>query len=170
MHFYSTERVAIFIDGQHLHALTKALGFDVDFKEFLKFVGGQCNLVRASYYTALPDTDENISVKPLVDWLAYNGFTVVTKIARTYTDENGHRRIKGRMDGEIIVDALEMAPRVNHILMIVGDGIYRRTIEAIQGKGVRVTVLSSIHAESAMVADELRRQADQYIDIKDIAG
>ena len=168
MHFYPEERLAIFIDGVYLHSLSKTLNFDVDFRRVLEFFRSQCTLIRATYYTVTPKTDEHTAVRPLADWLSYNGFGVRTRVAKEYVDDTGRPRIKGHMHGEMIVDALEMAVNVDHILLVAGDGIFRPCAEAIQRRGVRVSVLSTLKTQPPMIADDLRRQADQFVEIGSI--
>jgi len=85
------------------------------------------------------------------------------------SDAAGRRRIKGSMDIEVAVDMLELAPRLDHAILFSGDSDFRRLVEAVQRKGVRVSVVSSIRTSPPMVADELRRQADQFLELADIA-
>ena len=115
------------------------------------------------------DDQEHSSLRPLVDWLDYNGYTMVTKPAKEFTDAMGHRRIKGNMDIEIAVDMMEMGRKVDHIVLFSGDGDFRRLIEAVQREGVRVSVVSTLRTSPPMVADELRRQTDAFIDLQDLA-
>jgi uncharacterized LabA/DUF88 family protein len=171
--FYKDERLALFIDGSNLYAAGKALGFDIDYKllraEFMR----RGKLVRAFYYTALLDSDEYSPIRPLVDWLNYNGFSMVTKPAKEYTDSQGRRKVKGNMDIELTVDAMELAPRVDHIVLFSGDGDFRPLVESLQRSGVRVSVVSTIRSQPPMISDELRRQADNFIelnDLKDVIG
>ena len=125
-------------------------------------------LTRAYYYTAIVEGEEFSPVKPLVDWLDYNGFSVVTKPVKRFTDGQGHSRIKGNMDIEIAVDMLELAPRIDHAILFSGDGDFRRLVQAMQARGVRVTVVSTLKSQPPMIADELRRQADDFVDISDL--
>jgi uncharacterized LabA/DUF88 family protein len=161
-------RIAVFIDGANLYATTRALAFDIDFKRLLIEFGSRGNLVRASYYTALLEEQEFNSIRPLIDWLDYNGHTVVTKPTKEFTDSTGRRKIKGNMDIELAVDAMELAKHVDQIVLFSGDGDFRSLVEAIQRRGVRVTVVSTIQTQPAMIADELRRQADVFIDLVDL--
>ena len=125
--------------------------------------------MRAYYYTALLETDEYSPLRPLVDWLGYNGYSVVTKPAKEFTDATGRRRVKGSVDIEMAVDVLELAPHLQHVVLFSGDGDLRRLVEAVQRRGLRVTVVSTIRTQPAMIADELRRQADVFLDLADIA-
>ena len=169
MIFLPNERVALFIDGANLYSTSRSLGFDVDYRNLLDFFRRKANVVRAYYYSAVLDTEEYSPLKPLTDWLAYNGYALITKPAKEFTDASGRRRVKGNMDVEIAVDMLELAPRIDHAVLFSGDSDFRRLVEAVQRCGVRVSVVSSIRTSPPMVADELRRQADQFLDLADIA-
>ena len=168
MTLYPTDRLALFIDGANLHSATKALNADLDFKRMLEGFREKAVLVRAHYYTAVIEGEEFSVVRPLVDWLGYNGFSVVTKPVRRFTDAQGHSRIKGNMDIEIAVDMLELAPRIDHAILFSGDGDFRRLVQAVQAKGVRVTVVSTLKTQPPQIADELRRQADAFVDLADL--
>jgi uncharacterized LabA/DUF88 family protein len=159
------EKIAVFIDGANLYATAKSLGFDIDYRKLLKEFQSRGSLVRAFYYTALVEDQEYSSIRPLVDWLDYNGFTVVTKPAREFTDAMGRRKIKGNMDIELAVDAMELAPHLDQLVLFSGDGDFRSVVAAVQRKGVRVSVVSTITTQPPMVADDLRRQADEFIDL-----
>lgn len=159
------EKIALFIDGANLYATTRTLGFDIDYKMLLKEFQGRGNLLRAFYYTALVEDQEYSSIRPLIDWLDYNGYRVVTKPTKEFVDSSGRRKVKGNMDIELTIDALELAPHVDQIVLFSGDGDFRSLVEALQRKGVRVTVVSTIATQPPMVADELRRQADEFLDI-----
>ena len=161
-------KIALFIDGANLHAATKTLGFDVDYKRLLKEFQSRGTLVRAFYYTAIIEDQEYSSIRPLIDWLDYNGYTVVTKAAREFIDASGHRRMKGNMDIKLAVDAMELAEHIDQMILFSGDGDFRPLVEAVQRRGVRVTVVSTIAGHPPMIADELRRQADAFIDLVDL--
>lgn len=169
MRFYPQERIALFIDGANLYAAARALGFDIDYRRLLQVFADKGHLVRAFYYTALVEDQEYSPIRPLVDWLDYNGYTMVTKPTKEYTDASGRRKIKGNMDIELAIDMMEMAKHLDHIVLFSGDGDFRRLVEAVQRKGVRVTVVSTIRSSPPMVADELRRQADVFIDLSDLS-
>jgi uncharacterized LabA/DUF88 family protein len=169
MTFYPEERLAMFIDGANLYASARSLGFDIDYKSLLTYFAGKGRLVRAFYYTALLDDQEYSPIRPLVDWLDYNGYTLVTKPTKEFTDSTGRRKIKGNMDIELAIDMLEMAEHLDHIVLFSGDGDFRRLVEAVQRKGTRVTVVSTFRSAPPMVADELRRQADYFMDLQDLA-
>src|SRR5579863_7314452 len=166
---YPQERVGLFIDGSNLYAAARALGFDIDYKKLLDMFSSRCRLIRAFYYTALMEDQEYSPIRPLVDWLDYNGYTMVTKPTKEFTDAAGRRKIKGNMDIELAIDVMEMAASLDHIVLFSGDGDFRRLVEAVQRKGVRVSVVSTIRSTPPMVADELRRQADVFVELEDLA-
>jgi uncharacterized LabA/DUF88 family protein len=168
MNFYPSERIALFIDGANLYAAAKALSFDIDYKRLLTLFGGKGTLVRAYYYTALIDDQEYSSIRPLVDWLDYNGYTMVTKPTKEFVDASGRRKVKGNMDIELAVDAMELADHLDHLVIFSGDGDFRSLVEALQYKGKRVTVVSTLTTNPPMVADELRRQADQFVELANL--
>lgn len=163
--FEKRERVALFIDGANLYATGKALGFDIDYKRLLTQFQTESYLLRAYYYTALAEDQEYSSIRPLIDWLAYNGYSVVTKAAKEFFDAAGRRKVKGNMDIELAVDAMEIAEKVDHIVLFSGDGDFRSLVEAVQRKGVKVTVVSTLSTQPPMIADELRRQADSFMEL-----
>jgi uncharacterized LabA/DUF88 family protein len=170
MTFYPNDRIALFIDGANLYAAAKGLGFDIDYKKLLTEFRNRGVLVRAYYYTAIVENDDYSPIRPLVDWLDYNGFSLVTKTAREYSDPQGRKRWRGDMDIEIAVDMLDLAPRLDHVVLFSGDGDFRRLIEAVQQKGVRVTVVSTVKSQPPMASDDLRRQADNFVDLADLAS
>jgi len=166
----SEERIALFIDGANLYATAKSLGFDIDYKRLLKEFQSKGRLVRAFYYTALIEDQEYSSIRPLIDWLDYNGFSVVTKPTKEFVDSMGRRKVKGSMDIELATDAMEMAEHIDHMVLFSGDGDFRSLVAAVQRKGVRVSVVSTITTQPPMVADELRRQADEFVDLLHLAA
>jgi uncharacterized LabA/DUF88 family protein len=161
-------RLAVFIDGSSLFYSTRALGFDVDFKRLLAWLNRHGTLLRAYYYATLYEDRDHQSTRPLLDWLDYNGFTVKAKPIKEYDDGNGRRKAKRTISIDIAVDALEVAQRVDKLMLFSGDGNLRRFVEAIQRHGVLTTVVSTIRTPTPMLADELRRQVDEVIDLEDI--
>ena len=162
------EKIALFIDGANLYATAKSLGFDIDYKRLLREFQSRGYLVRAFYYTAVIEDQEYSSIRPLIDWLDYNGYTVVTKATKEFVDQTGRRKVKGNMDIELAVDAMELSDYLDHIVLFSGDGDFRSLVEALQHKGKRVSVVSTLSTNPPMVADELRRQADQFIDLANL--
>jgi uncharacterized LabA/DUF88 family protein len=166
---YPDERLALFIDGANLYAAARGLGFDIDYRRLLKHFSGLGKLVRASYYTALIEDQDYSPIRPLVDWLDYNGYTMVTKPIKEFTDAAGRRKVKGNMDIELAIDVMEATAYLDHIVLFSGDGDFRRLVEAAQRRGCRVSVVSTLRSSPPMVADELRRQADNFIELQELA-
>jgi uncharacterized LabA/DUF88 family protein len=164
----STNKIALFIDGANLHATAKTLGFDIDYKRLLEEFQSRGTLLRAFYYTTIIEDQEFPSIRPLIDWLDYNGYTVVTKAAKEFIDASGRRKVKGSMDIELAVDAMELAEHIDQMVLFSGDGDFRSLVEAVQRHGVRVTVVSTIASQPPMLADELRRQADVFTDLAEL--
>ncbi|MEY9882970.1 NYN domain-containing protein [Bradyrhizobium sp. USDA 329] len=162
-------KIALFIDGSNLYATSKALGFDIDYRRLLSEFQGRGTLLRAFYYTTVIEDQEFSSIRPLIDWLDYNGYTVVTKLTKEFVDATtGRRKVRGSMDVDLAVSAMELAEHVDQIVLLSGDGDFRSLVEALQRRGVRVTVVSTLSTQPPMVADDLRRQADLFIDLADL--
>jgi uncharacterized LabA/DUF88 family protein len=164
------ERVVILIDGANLYSAAKALAFDMDYRKLLDEFSQHGRLIRATYYTALIEDQDFSPIRPLVDWLDYNGYSLVTKPAKEYTDASGRRRFKGDMDVELAVDLLQAAEFVDHAFLFSGDGDFVPAIEAVQRKGMRVTVVSTIKSNPPMASDDIRRAADNFIDLADLSS
>ncbi|WP_274424265.1 LabA-like NYN domain-containing protein [Chelativorans sp. YIM 93263] len=163
--FDPREKIAMFIDGANLYATSRSLGFDIDYRKLLASFQEKAYLLRAYYYTALVEDQEYSSIRPLIDWLDYNGYKVVTKPAKEFTDSSGRRKIKGNMDIELTIDALELIEVVDHYVIFSGDGDFRTLVETLQRKGRKVSIVSTIQSQPPMISDELRRQADNFIDL-----
>lgn len=167
---YPGEKTALFIDGANLYSTARGLGFDIDYGRLLNLFKNECHLIRAFYYTAVvTDSDQNYSsIRPLIDWLDYNGYHMVTKPAKQLSADygTGRPRYKGNMDIELAIDMLEMADKIEHAILFSGDGDFRRLVEVVQRKAVRVSVVSSM--KTSQVADELRRQADHFVELADL--
>jgi uncharacterized LabA/DUF88 family protein len=166
--FDSRERIALFIDGANLYATSRSLGFDLDYRKLLTYFQKRGYLLRAYYYTALIEDQEYSSIRPLIDWLDYNGYRVVTKPAKEFTDSAGRRKIKGNMDIELAIDALELTEVLDHYVIFSGDGDFRTLVEALQRKGKKVSVVSTMASQPPMISDDLRRQADHFIDLTNL--
>ena len=164
----SSNRIALFIDGANIYATAKALGFDIDYRRLLTDFQNRGTVVRASYYTTIIEDQEYSSIRPLIDWLDYNGYAVVTKATKEFFDAGGRRKVKGNMDVELAVDAMELAESIDQMVLLSGDGDFRSLVAAMQRRGVHVTVVSTIATQPPMIADDLRRQADVFIDLSDL--
>ena len=163
--FDPREKIVLLIDGANLYATSRALGFDIDYKRMLRYFEKKAYLLRACYYTALIEDQEYSSIRPLIDWLDYNGYRVITKPTKEFTDASGRRKVKGNMDLELAIDALELAATVDHFVLFSGDGDFRYLVEALQRKGRKVSVASTVTTQPPMIADDLRRQADHFIEL-----
>lgn len=163
--FDQREKIALFIDGANLYATSRALGFDIDYRRLLQIFQKRGQFIRAYYYTALIEDQEYSSIRPLIDWLDYNGYKVVTKPAKEFTDASGRRKIKGNMDIELTIDALELSDVVEHYVIFSGDGDFRTLVEALQRRGRKVSIVSTMSSQPPMISDDLRRQADNFIDL-----
>ena len=168
MLFSPSNKIALFIDGANLYAAAKALGFDIDYKRLLKEFQSRGRLLRAFYYTAIIEDQEYSALRPLTDWLNYNGYAVVTKPAKEFVDASGRRKVKGNMDIELAVNAMELAEHIDQMVLFSGDGDFRPLVEAVQRRGVHVTVVSTLVSQPPMIADELRRQADVFTDLSEL--
>ena len=169
MIIYKQERLAMFIDGANLYHAARNLDFDIDYKSLLRWATERGRLIRAYYYPAIDEDQEYSPLKPLVDWLDYNGYTMVTKPPKEFTDSTGRRKTRSNMDVELAVDVMELAPYLDHVMLFSGDGDFHPLVEAIQRKGIRVTVVSTTKTSPPMVSDELRRTADNFFDLSDLA-
>jgi len=167
--FDQREKIAIFIDGANLYATSRTLGFDIDYRQLLADFREKGYLVRAVYYTALAEDQEYSSIRPLIDWLDYNGYKVVTKPLKEFTDNQGRRRTKGNTHIELVIDALELADHIDHFVLFSGDGEFRYLVEALQRKGKKVTVASTVKTKPPMIADDLRRQADHFMELANLS-
>ncbi len=168
--FDSREKIALFIDGANLYSTAKVIGFDIDYKMLLKEFQSEGYLLRAYYYTAIIEDQEYSSIRPLIDWLDYNGYKVVTKPVKEFVDSSGRRKVKGNMDIELAVDAMQLVDSVDHIVLFSGDGDFRSLVEALQRKGRKVSVVSTLQTQPPMIADDLRRQADHFIELASLAN
>ena len=166
--FYKDERLAVLIDGANLYAASRLLDFEVDFRLLRQEFSRRGKLVRIGYYNSVLEGEEFTPLRPLLDWLDYNGFRVVTRPMREVVEAPGRRRVKGNLEVHIAVEAMEIADRVDHIVLFAGDGDFRPLLAALQRRGVRVTVVSTIRSQPALVSDDLRRQADAFVELADL--
>jgi len=168
MTFYPTEKLALFIDGPNLYSAARGLNIDIDFRKFLDEFKKRGILLRSYYFTAIAEDEEYSAVRPLVDWLDYNGFTVITKAARSFTDAQGRKKWRGDVKVDIATQMLLMADKVDHMILCSGDGDYTTLVHALQDKGVRVSIISTMKSQPPMVSDDLRRAVDNFIDLNDL--
>ncbi|TDE34154.1 NYN domain-containing protein [Antarcticimicrobium sediminis] len=163
--FYKDETLALFIDGPNFYHTARALNFDVDYKRLLETFQAKGRLLRASYFTPLADTEDHVAIRPLVDWMQFNGWTVVTQPARIFEGDDGRRRIKGSTDIALTVEAMNLAPAIAHAVLFTGNRDFAPLVSGLQAKGTRVSVVSTLRAQPPMISDDLRRQADAFVDL-----
>jgi uncharacterized LabA/DUF88 family protein len=163
----SEARVALFIDGESLNEATKALGSNVDFRKLRDVFGSQNRLLRAHYYALVPPR-EFVTIKPLLDWLSFNGYSVTEKPLKERVSSNGHARMSGSIAIELTIDALQTAPHVDTIVLVTGDCRYRPLVSEIQMRGVRVIAVSTRAVRPAVISDELVRQVDEFVELADL--
>jgi uncharacterized LabA/DUF88 family protein len=160
------ERLGLFIDGADFLAASRSLGFSVDFKRLLPLFRRQARLTRILFYAALTEDDRGeCPMRPLLDWLQYNGYTTVTKTMRR--GFAGQALPSGAMDVELAVDAMRLGRALDHIVLFSGRVELKSLVAALQEEGKRVTIVSTL-ATGVHVADEMRRQADQYVDLAEL--
>src|SRR5213083_1389621 len=164
----SLGKIALLIDGANLYATSKTLGFDCDYRRVITEFQRRGSMVRAFYYTTIIEDQEYTSIRPLIDWLDYNGYTVVTKPTKEFIDASGRRKVKGSMNIELAVNAMELTGHIDQMFLFSGDGDFRPLLESVQRRGVHVTVISTITSQPPMAADELRRQADVFVDLAEL--
>ena len=167
--FYKDERLAVLIDGPHFMSAASALGMDIDYKLLRAEFAKRGKLLRISHYHPVREDNELMPIRPLLDWLQYNGFDLVTKPIREFTDETGVTRRKANLDVEIAVDAIMIAEKVDHIILLAGSGDLSHLVQNLRTKGVRVTIVSTLRGPSSMVSDNLRRLADNFIELGSLA-
>ncbi|MBT9383305.1 NYN domain-containing protein [Pseudooceanicola sp. CBS1P-1] len=168
--FHPTDTAAALIDGPNFYATARALGIDVDYKRLMGLLSQTGRLLRASYFTPISTAEgEHVALRPLVDWLDYNGWNVIAKPAREFTDDEGRRRFRGNTDVDLALTAVNLAPRITHMALFTGNRDFAPLVQDLQSKGVRVTVVSSMKTKpSPFAADELRRAADTFLDLEDL--
>jgi uncharacterized LabA/DUF88 family protein len=170
------QRTALFIDGPNLFMAAKLLQTQIDYRSLLTHFNENSNLLRASYYSTVVETpgDQYISLTPLLDFLDYNGYTVVKKMSREYTDAQGNRKAKNHtMKVEMTIDMIELAPRLDHVVLFSGDGDLLMLVDTLKRKGVRTTIVSTVHGETPVISDDMRRIGDSFVDlhaVMDIIG
>lgn len=154
----SAGKSALFIDGRSLHHDVRALNFEVDYHLLFEEFAKRASILRAYYYTTVSGHD-SVETQHLLDWLEYNGFTVRRQHAKEYDDGGGRRRTKRSIGIELAVDAMDIAKHIESIFLFSGDGSLRYLVEALQRRGVFMTVISTMRTRPGpIVADELRRR------------
>lgn len=159
------ERVSFFIEGANFYAAAKTGNVTVDYRKLLSHFEDNSIFKRAYYYTAVAEDQEYNSIKPLLDFLEYNGYSLVTKPLKEFIDGQGRRKTKGSLDVEMTVDMLNACKFSDHIVLFSGDSDFLPVIQEMKRNGIRVTVVS--HMET--VADDIRRAADRFVNLMHVA-
>jgi uncharacterized LabA/DUF88 family protein len=168
MFIHPTERVGLFIDGAHVYSECRALGFDIDFKSLLDLFREKGRLVRAVYYMAVHEGEgDRCPFQPLLDWLAYNGYSTVIRRHRGL-GHSGRDEADNGLDVELAVNVMQFSGALDHIVLAAGNGAFRSLVAALQDCGKRVSVLSTLAIKPVIIDDDLRRQADHFIDLADL--
>ena len=165
--FDSRANVMLFFDGANTQMAAKALSFEIDYKKLRDGFAERCNVLRSYYFQATPpDGYENYAyVKPLTDFLSYNNYHLITKPFRQFKDADGVVRGKGNMDIEIAIQMMKSMNKADYLFLFSGDGDFKPLLEECQLNGhAQIVVVSTLHSEPPVVSDELRKQADHYID------
>ena len=170
MYFYPNERIALLIDGMSLESALAALGEDIDYGRLRAFFARKGRLVSAGFYVSFSDDAEYEAARAKLEWLEENGFAIIARRASTSDLDPGRRRMRKSVSVDLAVDALQLAGNVDHLVLFSGDGQLRRLVEALQEEGKRVTVVSTIRTRHPIASDELRRQADQFLDLVNLAA
>ena len=166
---YEDERCAVFIDGSSIYRICRSLDVEIDYRALRNIFADAGRLVQARYYTTVLGDQSYLSIRPLIDWLSYNGFVVVTRTIRAGQDAGEDGRSEGGIGIELAVDVIEMASRLDHVILFTGNGDFVRLIQLLQRRTVRTTVVATVNGASSMVSDELRRQADRFVDLRALA-
>ena len=167
--FYPNERTSIFIDGRSLFHTARKLDFEVDLSKFSQYFASKFQLVRCSYYT--PVSEERTPLHNILDWLSYNGFTVSTRV---FSPDNHPPSISSLMSVDIIEQTLgngyagDEPYALQHVVIVSGDGDYCPVVKFLKSRSIRVSVMSSLETEPLSISEELRRLADNFIELDDL--
>lgn len=162
------EPTAVLIDGYNTLSTTKLLKFDIDFRKLLNLFQNKTRLVKIYYFASLRDNPaDHDPMIPVIQWMMYNGYNVISKKMNEFMNIDNIQS-KGNMDVEISVTVLEMVKSVDHIVLFTGDENFRFLIEAVQRMGTRITVCSSMQCQPQIMSDDLRRQADNFIELNNL--
>lgn len=159
------KRIAIFIDGSNFNEAFKFARFRPNYQLIESFFAQEGDIVGMFYFTALPPKEVQSPIRAIMDHIQYHGWTIVSKETKTYGGT-----VKGNMDVEIVVQAWAMWEHFTDLILFSGDGDFTSMVSELQRRGRRVTAVS-IHergSDSSMMADELRRQVNKFIDLRDI--
>ncbi len=154
------DRVAIFIDGENIHYSAKHLNMRLDYLKLCSKLAGNRRLVRSYFYTAVSNQSEGKI--DFINFLKLNGFSVITREIKSFNDgDHSTRNVRGSLDMEMAIDALEMSNKLDTVILCTGDGDFKPLVTALGRKGVHVEVC----ALREMTSTELIATADVYTDL-----
>ncbi len=154
-------RVAVFVDVPNLIYAAEQMGIRIHFGKLLDYLTAGRQLVRATAYAPITDDPQTrFEAQRFVAPVVNHGYKIVTKPWKRFSDGS----MKANFDIELAVDILTMSDRLDIVVLLSGDGDFRRVCELVESRGVRVEVVA--FAQSC--AKELREVADNYTDLASI--
>lgn len=167
--FYNTERIGLFIDGYSLYQTVRAMDLRIDYKALRDLFASKGRLNRVQYFATVNDhdPDEFNPQRKTFDWLQYNGFDVQTIQTRSFTGSDGEIQYRGNASVLMTCYALKHAEHLDHVVILTGNADFAPLITALQERGTRVTMVSTIK-NGSLCSDQLRRSADDFIDLEDL--
>lgn len=154
------------IDGPSIYQICRSLDVEIDYQALRSIFADAGYLVQARYYTTILNDQLYSPLRPLIDWLSYNGFIVVTRTMKAGQDSEQCRRLDHGIVVALAVDAIEISSRLDHVILFTGNGDFLRLVQLLQRRTVRTTVVGTVNGPSSMSSDELRRQADTFVDLR----
>lgn len=164
---HARDRLQVFMDGQNLYGTLRTFDRKMDFKVVMDTLKAETRLVRAQYFTTIRPHQDNEKTYSVLDFLAFNGYTVHRKFIRDNIEMGGHVRSKGSIIGEMTAAMIDAADNgTDHIVLFSGDGELTAAIEACKRRDCRVTLVSS--ERTRVVSEDLRRACDNYVDLENL--
>lgn len=160
------EKAAIFIDGWNLARVSRDyLRREIDFERLLNYFSRNARIIKAFYYIGEDTEDgENAKQHKFLTWMKRNGYKVVSRPIKVYVDDKGKYYKKADLDADITLDMMDLADKVDKIVLFSGDGDFANVIDRIGMKGVRTQVVALWDVASG----DLVEAADEFLDLKDI--
>jgi len=150
------QRVGVLIDVQNLYHSAKNL-YDarVNFREILKLAVSGRSLIRVFAYVVKTKTGEE---KAFFDALTKLG--IETRVRELQEFYGGQK--KADWDVGIVIDAVRIAPSVDALVLVSGDGDFISLVEYLKNQGKRVEVIAFGRSASG----KLKEIADEFIDLE----
>jgi uncharacterized LabA/DUF88 family protein len=155
---HKEQRVGIFIDAQNqYHSAKNLFQARVNFGQVVKDVLAGRALIRALAYVITTESGEE---KAFFEALGKMGIEVRTKDLQIFM--GGAK--KADWDVGLAVDAIKMAPKLDTVILITGDGDFVPLVQYLQmNEGCQVEVASFGQSTSA----RLKEAADEFIDLSE---